>query len=607
MAIFESTHAGMGTFNLKPETGKTYKAKIVYPDGSETNINLPKAVEEGYVLSVYQPEGDSILVRINASAKAVNQTVNLIAQTGGETIYVSPIKITKIQTSVWLSKKVFPSGIAQFTLFDHQGQPINERIAFIRNPDQMQLKISTGKAAYKTREKVELELEAKDQNGKAVAGSFSVAVIDESKVPVDETAESTIFSNILLTSDLKGYIEKPNYYFAAKSETVNKALDNLMLTQGYRRFTRKEVLSGKPGEPVFKVEKLATEIAGKVLSLNGKPLSNGKVTLMSLKAGIVRDTTTDAQGRFRFDKLVLSDSLKFSVQARTAKNGKQVEVVLDKVPDQILTPNNNIGDINTNIAESTKEYLANNKKEFEILERTGKLNRVQRLKEVVIKGNKEEDKYSTQGMLRIPDGHADQTYVIQSPELCANLGICLQGRLQGVAFMLKDTGNIIVQNYPISQRTPMLVILDGRRIDNVVEIAEIFDQNVLDPTDIAKIEVVRTSYALKTMLGGSAIMIYTKRGWVRKKYDPSITNVSPKGFNNARMFYSPIYDAPKAAILLPDFRSTVYWNPNIITAADGKTKFGFFNADDPGSYKVIVEVINAGGELGRQVYRFKVE
>ena len=344
-----------------------------------------------------------------------------------------------------------------------------------------------------------------------------------------------------------------------------------------------------------------------MLSLSGKPLPNAKVTLMSLKAGIVRDTTTDAQGRFRFDKLVLSDSLKFSVQARTAKNGKQVEVVLDKVPAQILTPNNNIGDINTNIAESTKEYLANTKKEFAILERTGKLNRVQRLREVVIKGTRKEDQYSMQGMFRIPEGHADQTYVIPNPKLCANLGTCLQGMLGGVTFMPRQYKYEMVQSYPYIGGLPAVVILDGRRIDNMIEVAGIFDQNVIDPTDIAKIEVVRSSLPLKSMLGGPSILIFTKRGWVHKRYDPSMTNISPKGFNNVRAFYSPRYDGPKTATQLPDFRSTIYWNPNVITAADGKVKFDFFTADDLGNYRVVVEGINAAGELGRQVYRFKVE
>jgi uncharacterized protein YfaS (alpha-2-macroglobulin family) len=58
---------------------------------------------------------------------------------------------------------------------------------------------------------------------------------------------------------------------------------------------------------------------------------------------------------------------------------------------------------------------------------------------------------------------------------------------------------------------------------------------------------------------------------------------------------------------LPDLRTTVYWNPYLKTDADGKASFNFFNADGPGTYKVIVEGINAAGELGRQVYNYTVE
>ena len=94
VASFESQHAGMGTFNLKPEAGKTYKAKIVYPDGSITTLSLPKAGDDGYVLAVYNNrDQDSLLVRVNASAKQY-QTISLVAQSGGEMIYASQVKIT---------------------------------------------------------------------------------------------------------------------------------------------------------------------------------------------------------------------------------------------------------------------------------------------------------------------------------------------------------------------------------------------------------------------------------------------------------------------------------------------------------------------------------
>ena len=65
VADFESEHAGMGTFKLKPQEGKTYTAKVKYPDGSESTIALPKAENTGFVLAVYQPSKDSILVRVN--------------------------------------------------------------------------------------------------------------------------------------------------------------------------------------------------------------------------------------------------------------------------------------------------------------------------------------------------------------------------------------------------------------------------------------------------------------------------------------------------------------------------------------------------------------
>ncbi|MHB1177115.1 MAG: carboxypeptidase-like regulatory domain-containing protein [Daejeonella sp.] len=620
---FESRHAGMGTFNLKPEAGKTYNAKITYPDGSGTTLSLPKAEDDGYVLAVYiNPDEDSLLVRVNASAKQYQtpQSISLVAQSGGEMIYASQIKIIKPVTSVWIPKKDFPTGIAQFTLFSSKGIPLNERIAFIRNPDQMQVKLSAAKQSYKTREKVEIEVEVKDQSGKPVAGNFSVAVIDESKVPVDEATESTIFSNILLTSDLKGYIEKPNFYFTKETEETDKALDNLMLTQGYRRFIWKDLLKETPAQPIYQAEKLTTEITGKVLSLTKKPVPYGKVTLFSLKAGVMIDTTTDAAGRFKFKGLVLTDSLKFTVQARTEKNGKNVEVILDQVALQGLNPNKNIGDINTNITDTIKNYLANSKTQNEVWEKQGKLNRVQQLKEVVVRAAKESEA-SEQGMIKIPPGRADQTFILENPDLCANLANCLQGRLQGVVFQPveylpdlneKDTP-CFVKNWPhyyeplVKAMVPMQIILDGRKVGDCVEMAEIFDNNALDPTDIVKIEVVRSGLAQKSILNGASLAITTKRGWVRKSYNPSIANITPKGFNQAREFYSPRYDHPKTDMELPDLRSTIYWNPAIKTTTDGKTKFDFFNAHDAGTYKVIIEGINAEGELGRQVYRYKVE
>src|SRR6185312_10503255 len=100
----------------------------------------------------------------------------------------------------------------------------------------------------------------------------SVSVTDESKVPASDLNENTILTNLLLTSDLKGYVEKPNYYFTNISDKTNADLDLLMLTQGYRRFEWKPVLTRDSVAHVYAAEKALT-ISGMVKK-RGKPLVN---------------------------------------------------------------------------------------------------------------------------------------------------------------------------------------------------------------------------------------------------------------------------------------------------------------------------------------------
>ena len=611
IADFSSLHAGMGAFNLKPEPGKSYVAEIVYPDGSEKRIALPKVSDEGYVVSINQDNKDSLSISIKASSGLYQsaKTVALIVQSSGEVIYSSSIKITKPVTSVRLTKGSFPAGIAQFTLFNNEGEPLNERIAFVKGMGLMQLKLSTEKTSYTTKENVWIEMESKDPAGKPVAGNFSVTVINEGKVPFDEASESTILSNLLLSADLKGYIEKPNYYFVNESEETSSALDNLMLTQGYRRFVWKRL--SQAFTPVYKAEKSGIMISGRVVTLGNKPVVNARVNLLSLNGGVMEDARTYSDGRFKFEDLMFKDGFKFVMQAKTSDNRKNVEVILDSAQVQGITKNKNLPDARNGTSTDIKVYLENSRNQDQALPKFGRLSRVQRLKEVkIIAKIRESEKIASQGMLQIPDGHADQTLFLEKPEVCANLGICLQGRLHGVRFGNKG----IVQNYPQYHDTgadstlAMQVILNGRKIEDEMEIAGIFDQNVIDPMDIVKIDVVRTNLALKGLLGRGSILIYTKRDYIRnRRYTPNIVNFSVKGFDKGREFYEPRYDNGDKNNKIPDFRSTIYWAPVVKTNNEGKTHLDFYNASEPGIYKVIVEGINAAGELGRLVYRYTVK
>ncbi len=125
-----------------------------------------------------------------------------------------------------------PTGIVQVTLLSETNELLNERLAFVQNPDLLNLAIATNKPAFAKRENVQVSFNAKNKDGGPAPGSFFVSVVDESKIAVDESTGNTILSYLLLTSDVKGYVEKPNYYFANVTKDTRAALDALMLTQG---------------------------------------------------------------------------------------------------------------------------------------------------------------------------------------------------------------------------------------------------------------------------------------------------------------------------------------------------------------------------------------
>jgi len=227
--------------------------------------------------------------------------------------------------------------------------------------------------------------------------------------------------------------------------------------------------------------------------------------------------------------------------------------------------------------------------------------------------------------------HYDQIVKSNELENCNNLRGCVEGKLRGVVFKTIQMPHCPPVSYAFSTRSnsplesgerddnrqslagAMLIVLDGKPFHpsdtDCGTMGGIWDFNDPNSGDIESIEVLRTPgltgiYGTKGKDG--VIIITTKRGRNAERYNPSIANIKPKGFNKAREFYAPRYDRPNVSQQLPDLRSTIYWNAKLKTYASGSTKFSYFNADGPGKYKVIVEGINAAGELGRQVYRYEV-
>jgi len=193
----------------------------------------------------------------------------IIGQSKGVVFYAGKVAAGKTNVITMIPKDKYLPGLAQFTVFDNHFHPHAERLVFIQPDQELIFAIKSDKNAYKIREKTTLEIEVKDNEYKPVEGNFSLVVSDENQIKGLEEQE-TILTNLLLSSDVRGNIEKPTYYFDKNNRSRHYHLDILLMTQGWRRFKWPEVLSAELPPTRYFLES-GLMIAGEISRLNGKP------------------------------------------------------------------------------------------------------------------------------------------------------------------------------------------------------------------------------------------------------------------------------------------------------------------------------------------------
>ena len=590
---FSSQHLGMGYFNLTPKAGKTYTAMLNYADGSRQTIALPVAASNGITLNINNDSLRQTIINIYCNERYFNANKNrrykLVIKANDKITTITCV-LNSNAIKLEISKSEMQSGIAVATLYSPQDEALCERLFFIQNFDQLALKVNAVGPAV-SRSKMSVNINALDMAGQGISGHFSAAVIDESKLPVNDNGENTILSDLLLTSDLKGYVEQPNYYFKDSSLNTLKQLDLVMLTNGYRKFVWKQ-------SPDFLPEK-GLQISGAVTSLNNKPVLNGSVTLLPATGGML-NTLTDEHGIFNFKNLNYPDSTHFILSAvnQTGSNSIRLSYFTSK-PDRIKPLSGQT--LHLTADSSMEKYLLLDKN---FLRNT--LNRSGRgfiLREVKIKQRKPAVLYKTQSLAGA--GSADQVLHSEDVKNGTTLASALSGKLHGIVF----NGGVPYLTMPHSAH--MAVYVDGAVISDDDKNFLRLGINGLNPNDIETIEVLKYAGAsMYGMNGGNGVLIITtKQGGGLHAGDIKATGVLqviPTGFYQAREFYSPKYDVA-VSNRQPDLRSTIYWQPELLTDANGNASFNFFNADGTGTYRICIEGIDSNGNLGRQVFRYQVK
>ena len=587
----ESSHLGMGSFSFTSETGKSYKANVMFADGSKNSLDLPAPVNKGIALSVNNDSLPKAEVKIlsNAAYYADNKgkDYTLLIYSGGSATTV-PIKLDSSVISLDILKRRLHTGVATITLFSNANEPLCERLIFVQNYDKLNLSLSSDKNSYATREKVSIKLSAKTRADSVSMGHFSVSVIDESKVDVNEDKENTILSNLLLTSDLKGTVEQPNYYFTNITDEKLKELDLVMLTHGYRRFEWKQVLNNNDRPLAYQPEK-SLEITGQAKNLLGASLAKANVSLLPTQSKQVFTTIADDKGNFTFRDMAFWDSTKFILQATNAKG--KIYTKLSYNNDKVVSVIPSMQQINLDTIISPA-YLANNERQQEELSKQG-LGRGKTLREVKIKAIKP---YNYKTETYIPTWAADQVIRGDQIKYGGQLSVRLVGMLHGVHY---TNGLAPMANINMTGR-PMMVLINGVQGE--------IDWVATDEVEVVEVLLPPNSFVYGQDGMDGVISITTKsRTLVSTEIaSTGILPITIQGYQKIREFYSPKYET-NIAYNHPDLRSTIYWKPELTTDKDGNASFDFYNADGIGTYRVVIEGIDEKGNIGRQVFRYKVD
>lgn len=579
----KSEFRGMGSFVFMPEENRNYSARVLLDGKITLQVNLPASQKEGVVLAVEPADTSNIQLTVSAKYRTSDNDHGtdylIVGQAGGGICYRNKIGTNGTTGKLLINRNSLPSGIVKFTLFDPEMVPRCERLVFINHHDNINIEIKPDKPDYITREKVLLDLKAISGTGIPYNSNLSVSVYNPENQLETEKYPDNLLTHFLLNSELRGTIEEPAWYFRNDSLATLLALDNLMLTHGYRQFEWKEIREDKFPEIVYQPVG-CIQLGGTVTStLRGKPLPKAKVSMMTVKSLLATYTqTTDSLGRFLFSDLFFNDTVYVSLQAVNEKGNRNTQIEIDErsntSPKAGYLPFSYKFEKESEI--QTSAFLSELSPEI--------INRKWRLSDTILLGDINvvtKKKKSNDELVRM---YADPDYVVK---------------------VLKEDAiysNIVevMDSKPyLRMFTDAQFYLNGAPVDS--DFLESLPVNGFD-----KVEVVKFSPLIKG--GGPGVFFYLKRG--APQYVPAdvfgMKSYAIIGYSVIREFYSPEYENRDLPAERKDFRSTLYWNPVVRTDSTGIAQVEFYNSDEAGTMQVVVEGITADGKLCRGVCRYKV-
>ena len=575
---FPTSYKGMGKFSLQTQPNESYYALVKKADGTEKRFELPLTETEAVTLHLRYSK-NKILYEVVNQTSIPNQSLYLLVHSRGKVFVIQAFEKPVGQ----ILESLLPPGIVSFSVIDSFGHTFCERLSFVRNNSSPVISMESNKPSYGKRELVDLSLDIHSRIEEPVNGSFSISITDSRTVKLDSMADN-IQSNLLLSSDIKGYIEDPAAYFADNKTETHEKMDVLMMTQGWRRFNTANIVKAVYKKPAHSLEE-SQSLSGKVLNAFNKPSKKNSIILFSKNKANISET--DSLGGYMIDGIDFQDSTSFMLKAIKPKGITDVEIVpdVDKFPKPCLfIP----AMLNPNVA-AQDDYFKQSKEKYYY---DGGMRAVN-LSEVTIKGAKAPDSktyyYTGKAITGLTSKELEKH---PGMNMLSLLQLIPGIRISGDQISLRGTGT-----NPFQESVNPLFLIDD------VEYKTLNDISFLTSNDVEKIEIFRgTSAAIFGSQGrNGAIAIYMK-GFNYKVNTPvySLAHIVPLGYQKPAQFYVPKYEVDSVRnSSQPDLRTTIYWNPELVADSNGVVHVKFYTADKANDYSVVFEGLTNSGEICR--------
>jgi len=284
-------HAGIGLVAYTPD-GQNNRAKVI-SDNKEYLFDLPASKATGYVMQTGHFPGNTLIVQVEKSPQTPQSLLGLTVLCRGNVLFFQTIEPSEEPFAVKIPNDALGSGVNQITLFDAKGEIFAERLVFImpKAEEQLRLEAVPNKPSYQPEELIKIDFSVTG-NSLDKTANFSLSVRDGETMV--QTNRENIYTNLLLSSDLKGFIENPEDYFHEKNPNLQtRKLDLLMMVQGWKRYEWQTMAGVKPFKPLYNREKQLI-IKGCVVSSEGKNIE--------LKASLINGNSQRMDGKTKTDK-----------------------------------------------------------------------------------------------------------------------------------------------------------------------------------------------------------------------------------------------------------------------------------------------------------------